>query len=606
NEKFGAKGLGTQNWIGRTAVIPYRINFENIGPGSRDGQGNPYPTFATAPAQRVTITDPLSTNLDWTTFELAELGFGDTIVPIPSGRKHYAGSVGMTFNDQTFNVEVEAGIDLANGRVFAVFQSIDPATSLPPDVLTGFLPPEDGTGRGKGHFAFLIKPRADQPSGTEIRNVAFIEFDRQMTIATDQVDPQNPAAGVDPNKQALNTLDSGPPESSVATLPAESGRHFIVEWSGQDDAGGSGLVSYDVYVSTNGGFFGRWLADTAATSMPFSGELGQTYAFYSRARDLVGNEEPAPLAPDAQTTVSTNAPVLLTLTNHVVGPGASFSLTNLLLHGLPTGQFMFTLLDGPAGAVVNPTNGVFRWTPSCEQGSSTNQVKIHVAHSAQPNLNDTTSFNLIVRECLQPHLGTLVLPVGTTGTLPIYLYSTEVLTNVVLTASLPDEKLTAIGLEAVAPEICASSIEQQHKGVYEIHLGVCAAPWLQPTQGQLIARLYLTAAGNQPSSLALVHLSQPVGLRPDGTVATDHPSQLGRVVILGNQPLLEALPFLNQQPGLMLYALTGSTNTLEFATNLNEPLLWHSNQQVIMTNLQRILEPPSAPANQRFYRARSP
>ena len=50
----------------------------------------------------------------------------------------------------------------------------------------GFLPPEDGTGRGNGYFAYLVKPKPGLPAGSEIRNVARITFDYQETIATNQ------------------------------------------------------------------------------------------------------------------------------------------------------------------------------------------------------------------------------------------------------------------------------------------------------------------------------------------------------------------------------------------------------------------------------------
>ncbi len=310
NEKFGAKGAGVRNWVESGALIPYRINFENLGPGSVDGNGNPFPTFATAPAQRVTIDDQLSSNLDWSTFELVELGFGDTIVPVLPDSKHYATSVPMTFSNQSFNVEMEAGINLASGRVFAIFQSVDPETSLPPDVLTGFLPPEDGTGRGKGHLSFLVRARSDLTNGVEIRNVALIQFDHQQTIATDQVDPQNPGAGVSTNKQALNTTDAGVPSSSVAALPVESTSPFVVQWSGSDDPLGSGIASYDVFSATNGSLFGPWILGTNGTAALFIGEVGKTYAFYSIARDAVGFAELPPAAPDAATTVVPSTPPL--------------------------------------------------------------------------------------------------------------------------------------------------------------------------------------------------------------------------------------------------------------------------------------------------------
>ena len=157
NEKFAVSGFGEQGWIRSYALIPYRINFENLGPGSRDDNGNPYTTYATSPAQRVTITDQLEADLDWSTFQLTGMGFGDTLISIPAESTYFRGTVLMTYNEKTFHVELEAGINVATGRVFATFQSVDPNTSLPPDVLTGFLPPEDGTGCG---WATLRTPSA--------------------------------------------------------------------------------------------------------------------------------------------------------------------------------------------------------------------------------------------------------------------------------------------------------------------------------------------------------------------------------------------------------------------------------------------------------------
>src|SRR5437763_9071471 len=112
----------------------------------------------------------------------------------------------MTYNNTTFTVDIELSFDSDTGLVRAVFQSLDPATQLPPDVLTGFLPPEDGTGRGMGHVSYTIQPRAGLPTGTQIRNVAAITFDVNNPIATDQVSETDPTQGVDPNKQALVTI----------------------------------------------------------------------------------------------------------------------------------------------------------------------------------------------------------------------------------------------------------------------------------------------------------------------------------------------------------------------------------------------------------------
>src|SRR5207248_1951477 len=139
----------------------------------------------------------------------------------------------------------------ATGEVFASFQSLDPDTELPPNVLTGFLPPEDGKGHGQGHVSYTVQPKTNLASGTAIRNVAIITFDSNPSIATDQQDPHDASLGSDTSKQALNTIDAGIPISAVAALPALDNASFLVTWSGSDDTRGSGLSKIDVFVSDN-------------------------------------------------------------------------------------------------------------------------------------------------------------------------------------------------------------------------------------------------------------------------------------------------------------------------------------------------------------------
>jgi len=304
NDKIGPAGYGDHRFILSDARIPYRINFENIGPASVDPiTGHPYDQFATAPAQRVTITDSLSPDLDWSSFRVTEMGFGDSVITILSDSTYYSGVISVTIDGRTFDVELEAGIDLSRGRVFASFQSIDPETSLPPEVLTGFLPPEDGTGRGKGYFNFTIDLLPGLTTGTEIRNIALISFDGQQVIATNQVNPFAPEEGTDPSREAMVTIDAGVATSQVLSLQTGYDGLFLVEWTGSDDAGGSGIASYTVFVSDNGGPFEVWLANTPETEGVYEGEVGHAYAFYSVAKDNVGHEEAAPTAADAQTLV---------------------------------------------------------------------------------------------------------------------------------------------------------------------------------------------------------------------------------------------------------------------------------------------------------------
>jgi len=315
NDKIGPAGFGPANFMALDRAFPYRIDFENEA-------------TATAPAQRVDITDQLASTLDWNTFQWTEIGFADLLVSISPGTQNFQTTVPTTYNGRTFDVQIEVGFHSATGQLYATFLSIDPATSLPPDVLTGFLPPEDGTGRGMGHISYTVRPRADLTTGTEIRNIALVTFDLGETIATDQVDPHDPSRGTDPNKEARVTIDAVPPTSSVDPLPKTSLPSFIVSWAGTDDPGGSGLGFFDIFVSTDGGDFVPWLMHTTLTAAIFDGEAGHTYGFYSIATDNAGNQEATPSSAQATTTVAKAAANFGIVVNaKSVVAGQPFSIT---------------------------------------------------------------------------------------------------------------------------------------------------------------------------------------------------------------------------------------------------------------------------------------
>jgi len=211
------------------------------------------------------------------------------------------------------------------------------------------------------------------------------------------------------------TIDAGAPTSSVTALPAESGHAFVVQWSGQDDASGSGVESFDVFVSTNSGPFGLWLQGTMNTSAAFIGELGKTYAFYSIARDQVGNVESAPATADAHTMVITNAPLLSLVPNQVAGVGESIVISNMV-QGLPASSFLWTLgARTPYGVSITGSNGVLRWTPACSQGTTTNTITVWATERARTNISDTITITVAIRECVAPQLAPLVLRTGDTG-----------------------------------------------------------------------------------------------------------------------------------------------------------------------------------------------
>jgi hypothetical protein len=125
------------------------------------------------------------------------------------------------------------------------------------------------------------------------------------SVATDQVGNRQPTPGA---AQARTTVDAVAPASSVAALSPYGTPTFSVSWSGSDNPGGSGLASFTVSVSDNGGPFAPWLVNTTQTSASYPGVGGHTYGFYSIATDLAGNRQPAPAGAQATTQIDITPP----------------------------------------------------------------------------------------------------------------------------------------------------------------------------------------------------------------------------------------------------------------------------------------------------------
>ena len=283
NGKLAPAGHGEAHFVGEDALLAYKIRFENK-------------SDATAPASIITVSDTLDEDVDLSTFELTEIALGGQTIVVPEGLNHYETTVDFVVDNEfvsraEIRVQIDVVLDTATRELTLSMIGLDPQTGwLHEDIMAGILYPNDDTGRGDGHISYTVKPLAGLASGTEITNIASIVFGWNDPIETPLV---------------LNTVDAVAPESTISPLPLETvTAAFTVEWPGQDDADGSGLSHFEVYLSDNGADPVLWLEDTEETSAIYIGQGGHTYQFYSIATDNVGHEEPIPGTPDAVTTMS--------------------------------------------------------------------------------------------------------------------------------------------------------------------------------------------------------------------------------------------------------------------------------------------------------------
>ena len=285
NEMIGPSGYSEAGYLPAGTTLPYEVEFSNTA-------------SAALPAATVTVTEPLSDNVDLSTFSLGSFGFGHHVVSPPQGLRSYQATIDDTAVSG-LDVKVKARLDAVTRTVKWTFTSIDPATGLPPsDPEAGFLAPDKSPPEGEGFVSYTVSPPASAPSGTAIAANATVQFDANDTMTTNEV---------------KNRIDGSAPNASVESLPSTETGPFTLSWSGSDGSEGSGIATYDVDVSEDGGPFKPLETDTTSTSTTFTGDVGHSYAFIAWARDNVGNVEAEPMNAQAQTTVQ--APSTTTTTS---------------------------------------------------------------------------------------------------------------------------------------------------------------------------------------------------------------------------------------------------------------------------------------------------
>ena len=165
------------------ARSPYTIEFSNE-------------KTAEVPADNVVVTEQLSPNLDWSTFQLGTIGFGSYVVNVPPGLTSYSTRVDATATLGVY-VDIDASLNLSTGLLTVTFTSLDPTTlDTPSNPLVGFLPPDTNPPNGEGYINYTIQPKAGLATGATLDAQASIVFDTNAAdrhAADHQHDRRQPA-----------------------------------------------------------------------------------------------------------------------------------------------------------------------------------------------------------------------------------------------------------------------------------------------------------------------------------------------------------------------------------------------------------------------------
>ena len=313
NDIIGPEGYGDKRWVALNQTLEYQVRFEND------------PKKASAPAQRVFVSQQLDSTIDIRSFRLTSLGFANHTFDIPGNPSYY--STRLDLRDSLgIYVDFIAGIDVTTGQISWSFKSIDPATGeLPFNPMVGLLPINDSTGRGNGFVRYTVKPKESSKTGEFINAKARIVFDQNDPIDTPPI---------------YNTIDAVSPKSTVRPLASITrNASFPVSWGGVDDSTGSALRTYSIYVSANDSLYKAWLVNTTDTAAIFNGIPNSRYKFISLATDNAGNTENIKMIEDASTQIIVSVgdeqiqlPTEFTLSQNYPNP---FNPTTIIRFGIP-------------------------------------------------------------------------------------------------------------------------------------------------------------------------------------------------------------------------------------------------------------------------------
>lgn len=297
------------------------------------------------------------------------------------------------------------------------------------------------------------------------------------------------------------------------------------------------------------------------------------------------------------TTAAIPPPVITPVLDRSINDGQSIVITNQAVAANPPVTWSLDV-SAPAGATIS-SNGVFTWIPTCAQGSSTNQIKIWATDSSSPPLSNWMAFTVTVGECVEVDVGSTVVQVGQTTNVPVTLASSLSLTNLNFTLLNPANRLTNWSFASSNASIASVTLQMLgSSGVY-LNFSTFANQTLQ--SNLLLGTISFSPLPGHSAFLPLAG-TNIVGLADDGSTVGNATTGKGRVVVIGQEPLLEGQLSANSGRTLILYGNPGTNYQVLFSTNAMGG--WQNGQTTLMTNLMDSI-PLGDATPQIFYRAKS-
>lgn len=273
--------------------------------------------------------------------------------------------------------------------------------------------------------------------------------------------------------------------------------------------------------------------------------------------------------------------VTLTHTN------AAHPLAAVIGDGVGTNQVFFNVNDlfnlsgsGNLAPLGNQTFDVNVWGPG---GADV---------AAQFTLNFSLNFNVgsanvasIGAEFLALNIGSAVLQTGQNTNIPVNLTTSDGLAALDVTLGVAPGRLTNLSVTALSPEIDPAAVGVTVQSVSNVVLHLPARPGQLIAGSKEVARFAFRATPGLPSAFVPLSIKQVTATRPNSSTLTNLTLASGRLVIVGNESLLEATTTTNNSRALTLYAKPYFSYALEYTTNLGPGAAWTRLRPMAITQL---------------------
>jgi hypothetical protein len=290
---------------------------------------------------------------------------------------------------------------------------------------------------------------------------------------------------------------------------------------------------------------------------------------------------------------------ILTLTHS----NAAFALSAVVGDGAGTNQAFFNVAD------LLALGGQTNFTANGSQEFSVDFRGANDSHTRQPftlvfdgafSIAEA-AYNAFGIEFSALTLGSTITRAGSTGAVAITFNSSVPIREITAQLNVPTALLRGLMLSNLPPSVATATVISNTPNTALVHVVMQTG---QTLQGALpFGQLWFTAISNQPSAFLPLRLTGTVLGKADGSSVSNVLVQPGRVVLVAEQPLLEAFAAGNGTRSMTIYGKPWSAYALEYSTDLKNANGWRVHSRHPFTGMFVNISGMHGNSGTYFYRA---